>query len=341
MLGITAGCKEETESPEPQTPASSEPRDASQDAPKPVTVPPKSTVDIKKDDPDTPSWLPRPADIVGWNRQNNTRVLDHNEWSRIEDVDLRANVQSFRTTHVTLMQYKSDIPNPTGIMADVRIITTAASEDAYGLFRARYAGPSDLGVGTLAAFDSTESSFHRGCWQGQCVFEVSVAGLADDKTRAAVDKLMAGLVRPVPSADPPTILTFFPTAHRIPDRVWLARETLTVLPKTVQKQVLRGGAMPTSKALGLGEDTLAAVVTYLPGENEKPNYIWLVRYPSALAATEAYTRYKSMLTKINPVPDVMLELPRGRFLCGTWTREQESIPTMQILAQLAESLPDM
>ena len=42
---------------------------------------------------------------------------------------------------------------------------------------------------------------------------------------------------------------------------------------------------------------------------------------------------------MHPPPDVLLEGPLGRFVVGTWTRGQESLPNLHIIQRIAEKLP--
>ncbi len=237
------------------------------------------------------------------------------------------------------------MPAPGGAIAEFALCEAAGSTDAFGLATCMMpVQPRDTLVGSMSSLETVEDGQVVHGWQGNYFVHVVSRRLAGPEPRVSVEKLAAALVRPIPTAEPPRLLGYFPTGQRIPGRTWVTRKHLGVLPPEVQKQALRGSALETTKSLGLGADTVMAVVAYNPGEGEAPNYVWLVEYPTNQDAMRALGRYKNLLRKIKPTPLVLMDMARdadgkpvGRYLGGTWTADQESI--MNILPEIVGRLP--
>jgi hypothetical protein len=207
-------------------------------------------------------------------------------------------------------------------------------------------GPRQDFVGSLSCLEQSGQTDVVHGWEGKYYINVSRAPQSAPLPQVAVEKLAARLLRPVPSEQPPALLAYFPTAGRIAGQLWVTRKHLDILPQEVRRDVLRGSALETTTALGLSLETLVAVVAYDPGEGERPNYVWLVRYPGTQQVTEAIGRYKNVLRSIKPAPLVMMEVsrdadgrPNSPYLCGTWTADQESI--MHVLSRMAANLPPL
>ncbi len=321
------------------------PAPPTQAAPKEKKPAPPTVANPAKDDPATPAWLPDPEEIPGWVRSGNVQALILGEWDRLDNEKLRRCVGAYSIKTVLTFHYESVLPAPGGAIAEFALCQGASSTDAFGLATCMMpVQPRDTLVGSMSSLETIENGQVVYGWQGNYFVHVVSRRLAGPEPRVSVEKLAAALVRPIPTAEPPRLLAYFPTARRIPGRTWVTCKHLGILPPEVQKQALRGSASETTKSLGLGADVRMAVVAYNPGEGEAPNYVWLVEYPTNQDAISALGRYKNLLRKIKPMPLVLMDMardadgkPTGRHLCGTWTADQESI--MNILPEITGRLP--
>lgn len=296
--------------------------------------------DPSKDAAETPAWLPKPQEIPGWTRTSNVDVYYPDQWNRLEDERLRNRLEAFLIKAVRTCEYTSAEPNPAGIVANVTIVEAHQADDAYGLFTNSVLARPETRVGSFSSFVASETEQKRNCWQGDYFVQAEMSVPAGTNTNAMLDKLVAGLVRPIPSKRPPALLGFLPPSRRIQSasgHTWFARKHLQTLPALVLRDALKGQGVLATKVLGLGADTLMVVTAFDPGEGEPPNVVWLVRYPTTEQAKKAYGAYKSALRKIRSAPQVLMQPPTGPYLCGTWTAAQESI--MHILPEITARLP--
>ncbi len=301
--------------------------------------------DPAKDDPATPSWLPGPEEIPGWARTSNVEAVYPGEWDRLGDDKLRGCIGAYSIKSALSCRYESILPTVGGAVATVTLCEAYERGSAFGLATCMMpVQPRNNLVGSMSCLGTVGRTQTVHGWQGNYYIRVVMQPQVSPEPKVSVEKLAAGLLLPIPSASPPRLLSYFPTAARIPGRLWVTGKHLHILPQDVQKQVLRGSTRETTTALGLDADTVMAIVAYDPGEEEKPNYVWVVEYPTAKAASDASGRYKSLLRKIKPSPLVLMDMPRdangkpnSRYLCGTWTADQESI--MNLLPEIVAGLP--
>lgn len=309
----------------------------------PIEAPTAAT--SQPDDTGVPPWLPKPEEILGWIRIAGVQVIRPGEWNGQRN-RLRDNIEAFSFKSALRFEYKSTLPEPGGAVAAVTVAEMRRSDDAFGLATCMMpVQPRDNLVGSMSCVEHADSGLIVHGWQGNYYIHVALDLHGAPEPLVSVEKLAAGLLRPIPSAGAPELLKLFPPGRRIPGWVWVTSTHLQVLPRRIQKEVLRGSALETTKALALGADTMMAVVAYDPGDGEAPNYVWIVQYPLDGAAVDTMGRYKSLLRKIKPAPMVLMDIPRneegkptGRYLCGTWTADQESI--MHILPQIVAKLPN-
>ncbi len=335
VLFVNGACEKKSPPPTPPT----------QTAPQKSKQTPPTAADPAKDQSATPAWLPDPEEIPGWVRSGNVQALSSGQWDQLDNEALKRCVGAYSIKTVLTFRYESVLPAPGGMIADFALCQASSSTDAYGLATCMMpVGPRDTLVGSMSSLETSETGQIVSGWQGDYFVHVVSRRLDGPEPRVSVEKLAAALVRPIPTAERPRLLGYFPTAQRIPGRTWVTCKHLGILPPEVQKQALRGSALETTKSLGLGAETRMAVVAYNAGEGESPNYVWLVEYPTHEDAISAIGRYKNMLRKIKPMPLVLMDMPRdadgksvGRYLCGTWTADQESI--MNILPEIVGKLP--
>jgi hypothetical protein len=142
----------------------------------------------------------------------------------------------------------------------------------------------------------------------------------------------------IPREDPPVLLEAMPRDHATAGCRWLVRHLGSLSPGAL------GMADPPDLAkvnalLGLGTATLMCIASYEVPEARRPNVVWLVRYPTARRAEEAYERYARQLTRAagQAWESTSLMRPHGPFLIGTWTVEEESLQYM--MPRIKQLLP--
>lgn len=334
----SAGCENNSAPPTART-----------SGPSPPTAPASTEAQVQpaemsKDDPAAPGWLPKPEEIGGWVRASSVQAVYPGEWHRLKNGRMLDAAEALALRCAYSFRYTAALPQPGCAVADVVLVEGATVEDAFGLAAALTApNPTHNLVGSRSCFEDIGDTRVVHGWQGKYYLHVVMKRRGEAAPQVSVERLAAALLRPVPSAEPPELIKCFPLAGQAPGRVWLTRRHLHIFPEAVHRDVLRGSALETTKALGLNADTLMAVVAYSPGEGERLNYVWVVKYPTPQAAAEAVGRYKSILRKIKPAPLVQMELPtdpegqrESRYLIGTWTADQESI--MHVMPQIVANI---
>ena len=339
----TSACDKKPSAEKPASQEQNEQRSPEQPVP---TKPAPAIAQPAKDAAATPSWLPQREEIPGWVRTSSVEVVQPEQWGDMKDDPLRDCVGAHAIQAVLTFQYKSVLPPPGGTLAEVTLCEAETSDHAFGLSTCMMpAQPRDRLVGSMSCVERAGQSQVIHGWQGKYYIRVRTKLPVEPRPQVSVERLAGRLVRPIPTAEPPMMLSYFPPEKRIAGRTWLVGKHLQALPSDVQKQILRGSTRESTQALGLGPETVMAVAAYDPGEGEKPNYVWIVEYPTGQEASAALGRYKSILRTIKPTPLVLMDMQRGadgkvsgRFLCGTWTADQESI--MHVLPRIVEKLPN-
>lgn len=319
-----------------RTPAEPEPPPAEPVAPVPV--------DPAQDDPAAPGWFPKPNEVNGWLRTTPLTVAHPDQWSGLDDPALRRLLAEFLLKSASRCRYEAALPAGSGAVAEVVLVEAHQPADSFGLFTNRIPAAFDRQIGSASCSGATPAGGRAvHCWQGPYYLYVELIPGAGPLPEVAVEKLAAALVQPIPSADPPPEVEFLPTQRRIPGAVWVVRRTLDTLPRDFQEGVLHGAAELTAKALGLSVSTLMAIAAYDAGPGEHPNYVWVVSYPTAGEARAAHDRYQAALQAMTPPPPVIImaphdeRTPTGRFLIGSWNRDQESF--MHVMNEVAARIP--
>ncbi|MGB9626635.1 MAG: hypothetical protein ACPMAQ_17405, partial [Phycisphaerae bacterium] len=161
----------------------------------------------------------------------------------------------------------------------------------------------------------------------------------DHATLAAAARLLrARLLFAVPRADPPELLRLLPRDRLLPEREWLVRKGVALqLPGARELPAIDPERLDA--LLGLDGRAWLAVAAYEVAPAEPPNYVWVARYPDTASAQQAFERYQAELDQPEDEVDhnTMLAGPRGRFIAGTWTADQESV--QHLLPRLLPLLP--
>jgi hypothetical protein len=132
----------------------------------------------------------------------------------------------------------------------------------------------------------------------------------------------------------PALLETFPLGSVQGDRYYLHQfETLAGLPF-----VPKGDPTTMARMLDLGSETDMAIVGYPTTREGVLNHLFVIRYPTSVDASAAYTAYTGYLdNSTNPAEqNVAVAPPVGAYLAGTFNAEENSINDR--LAKLLDSL---
>jgi|GEM_PF-794712 len=350
---LLPACREETPTAEPSTAASetASPQTVSQQAGtqsrsqaanesiQPPQAPPQG-VD-SQDDPDAPRSLPKTSELRGWVKSEPIRVAGVEQLTRfIKNNAQRSTIETFHIRRVAHCAYQNK--HGTG---RVFLIEAASPADAFGIFSVLNAQPGKLrsADGSIRAARGSATQPVLAAWQGEAYIEVEFTGCSPDNSEdwMACQRLFDAIVFNFPAGDPPLLLQAVPRDRRDACKVWVVRRSsaLTVTKNKILKQIR---PRDMDRRLGLTGDTTLSVAAVPVAQDEPPNLIWIVKYVNATDATAAYNRYHQALRSPANRLDSMtiLDQPKGRFLTGSWTADQESIPGKGLLPILRETLPE-
>ena len=177
-------------------------------------------------------------------------------------------------------------------------------------------------------------------WQEDLFIRVSgepieTGDVSEDVQGDAVEEIAASILFGKPRPDRtvlPKILDLFPLNNRIPDKAWVVRglESLGAagaeeVPLPSEQRRLVGRLL----RLG-GPDNIMAIVAYRVPDGLRPNYIWAVQYKDPRETNDARSAYTQHIERtpddpLSRVTLVSMPDPRGNYLVGTWTAEEESL----------------
>jgi hypothetical protein len=222
------------------------------------------------------------------------------------------------------------------VIARAVVLEAESPEDAYGLTTCQSSSPEIIDMGGETRVDSgIELRFH--CWQGSAYVQVWT-DQTDEKAALQTRRLLMHIVGRIPRADLPGLVEAMPRESARPGQRWLVRHVAGLSAATFGLQA-GFDLEEVGKLLGLSGETLMCVGSYDVPQAHQPNVVWVVRYPSEKAAGEAFERYMRRLEGTSePVwRSTSLLPPRGRFLVGTWTAEEESM--QYLLPRIEQLLP--
>ena len=289
-----------------------------------------------KDDPRTPVCLPKSNQAGEWVKREPVRVADAKMLGRLVSEDEATRFALFSVK--TAAQCAYALPRPGGgtLQAEVLLIETESSDDAYSLMTCRSHSPRTMPIGGETRVEQGDG-LHLHCWQGRCYIHIWTPRQAAD-AEEATSQLLTYITAGIQREDGPELMEAMPRDQTILARRWFLRHLgclsadalgLTPVPDLAKINTL----------LGLGKDTQMCIASYEVPEAHRPNVVWLVRYPTKQAADAAYARYSRQL-KMDTGPgwdSTNLMRPHGLFLIGTWTAEEESLQYM--MPRIKQLLP--
>ncbi len=296
-----------------------------------------------RDAPNSPAVLPRSHEFAGWVKHAPVRVVSPEALdSLIGDETLRRAMNSYRLKLVAHCVYRYVPPEEAApLLLDVLWAEAFDPDDAFGLFSVMAPPPRGLNAdgSQTAECRLADGPLKLFGWQGVVCVRMTAEADDDRATLAAAARILrAKLLFSIPRADPPELLRLLPRDRLLPEREWLVRKAVALqLPGAAELPAVASDRLDA--LLGLDGRVWLAVAAYEVAPAEPPNYVWIARYPDAAAAAQAFERYQAELDQPQDEVDrnTMLAGPRGRFVAGTWTADQESV--QHLLPRLLPLLP--
>jgi hypothetical protein len=313
-------------------------------------VPPKSVDDLlrqtprgnrrasveSKDPPKTPPFIPTSEEVGAWHRDQPAELAETDaveafigspkRWSLIEPYRPKLVVRA-------VFRWKGQDDS----RAKVELIEVADPLDAIGMVLAHVRSTDPIKGGHLTRAED-EQGTHFYTWAGRYFAHVETPS-ADEGLAENCQRLLQKIVFQIPAADPPAWLKLLVTDKWVQGRLAVTRSV-----KTLARDVEAEWPVPQpdqlDALLGLNGTATLGVAAYEVMADEPLNYVWLVQYASADDARVAYDRYRAFLKTDadRGIMNTLLSEPRGPFLAGTWTAEQDSIGNN--LAGLTAALPN-
>lgn len=291
-----------------------------------------------KDAPGAPDCLPRSGQVGRWVKTEPVRVLAPNALAEVVPLSDASRFAHFRLVSGVVCAYS--LPRDAGdgmpVQARVLLIEAETVSDAYGLLTCQSSSSHTAAFGDETRIEEA-LGLHLHCRQGAYYIRISSepASLAH---LTELQPLLAHIVARLEGGGEPELLSALPDDGSGTSRRWLVRHLASVSPRML------GAAVPpdigkVGELLGLNRETLMAIAAYELPQAQRPNIVWLVRYPSETAASTAYQEYQAFLAQAVGVEweSTGLLRPHGVFLIGTWTMEEESMQYM--LPQIERRLP--
>lgn len=289
-----------------------------------------------QDAKNAPSYLPRSNDVSGWIKSDPVIVVGKEQLTQLMSPEAVSKKALFHVAGAAACSYRRDVDGRI-VTARVLAVEAQSPDDAFGLTTCASSSPAVERCGGLTRVDSRGGvTYHT--WQGRVALGVTIDDSSASAT-AELRRLVQHIAGRIPREDMPSVVHALPTQGMLPGKQWVVRHLasieLTALPVTPPPDI-----EAVSRSLGLGDQTLMCVAAYEVPKARRPNTVWLVQYPTAKAATEAFRRIDRLVK--NPPSkawaNTMLMPPQGPFLIGTWTAEEESI--QGIMPRIAQLLPE-
>ncbi len=282
-----------------------------------------------------PSYLPRSNDCSGWNKRTPVVVRGPADLKQLFSAEHAQRLGRFAVRSAASCAYTNKLADGE-LTANVLTIEAATPEDAYGLVTCSSSSPTSDRCGGLTRVDQGGGvTFHT--WQGRVAIKASIDKGGPAQV-AELRRLVQHICGRIQREDAPMLVHALPQESMLPGRLWLVRHLGSLPPQTIAIQP-QPNFDEAARALGLGNDTLICIAAYnLPGARQ-PNTVWIAQYPTPAAARQAFKRTNALAVespnKAWQHTNVMQ--PRGPYLIGTWTAEEESM--QNIMPKISALLP--
>jgi hypothetical protein len=324
--------------PKPLRPPAAAPRPTAVTKPaaRPTTAPEPASVD-EQDAPDAPPFFPRSRTAMDWVKHDPVRTALAGELAKLVPAKIIAVVKPYQIKKVATCTYQRGV-RIAKQEARILLIETHQVDDAYGLFSVLGTGKLTKGTGMLTRTDTAANRQIMHVWKGHYYLRLTGPGSGHRDGVEACQALVRKITFAMPDASPPELIAAFPQAGRLAGQQWLIREWPSLSGAGVAAIKLPEPKQ-LGQALGLNKDSLMVITAYRIEGAARPNLVWVVRYDTPAQAREAYTRYQAALARATDVwaASTMLVRPKGQYVFGTWTAEEESLlPVLPKLQSVLE-----
>ncbi|MBI4579891.1 MAG: hypothetical protein HY718_09325 [Planctomycetes bacterium] len=290
-----------------------------------------------RDDPAAPRALPRSSEVQDWIKTEPVRVAPAGQMkSLVDDEELARVLGAFHVERVARCAYQSPYATAQAVLVEASTPTDALG--AYSIL-VPHAGCTARDDGSLLASAKRENQLVVSACQGRVLLQLYCV-LGDEEAGAKSCERLAGrTVFSVPAADPPLLAQAVRDVNPEQCDLWLVR-TAALLRGLDHPTLRRLNGAELNARLGLTGEAVLSIVSVRQTRESAPLVIWLAEYPTDDAAKAANERYRQAIKDATGGLDqtTLLGSPRGRYLVGTWTAEQETARNLvrmleQVLAQ--------
>ena len=266
--------------------------------------------------------LPSDADVGDWKTDGDAKVFG--PVARAADgvetieADLGQAAAGYRAFGYVRSAARRYIRGAAGERATVRVFEMRTPSEAFGIFSVRSSGGTFPLVGLAARMSNKALGFVKGAY----FVRIEYTGVSDatpvlmDFGRWMTDQVTSPGYRP-------SVLGTFPLGSVQGERYYLHKfETLAAL-----AFVPKGDPTTMARMLDLSDETEVAIMGYPTDTMGVLNYVFVIRYPSAVDASAAYTAYDGYLSNSTNAMEhnVAVAPPVGSYVAGTFNAEENSI----------------
>ncbi len=266
--------------------------------------------------------LPNDADVGDWKTDGEAKVFgpaaDAATGVGAIESDLGQAAAAYRAYGYVRSVVRHYIRGSGGDRVTVRVFEMKTPSEAFGVFSVSSSGGTFPLVGLAARMSKKALGFVKGPYFAS----IEYAGISDatpvlmDFGRWAADQITSSSYRP-------SVLETFPLGSAQGERYYLHRfETLAVLPF-----LPKGEPETMARMLDLSDETDVAIMGYPTETMGVLNYLFVIRYASAVDASAAYTAYEGYLASSTSAAEqnVAVAPPVGSYVAGTFNAEENSV----------------
>jgi len=282
---------------------------------------------------DLAKLLPGSADITNWKPDGPAEIFatapDPATGVKGLEADVGPAAGAYQTYEYVASAKRTYVRGQAGETMTVRVFNMKTPSEAFGVFSVRAGGDQFPLVGLAARMSATALGFVKGSYY----VALEYRGTGD--ARPALMEFGRWVADQVTSPGyRPALLETFPLGSVAGQRYYLHEfETLASL-----RFVPQGEPTTMARMLGLSGDADVGIMGYSTSREGVLNYLFVIKYPTSVDASAAYTAYNGYLeSSDNPTEkNVAVAPPVGAYLAGTFNAEENSINDR--LAKLLESL---
>lgn len=307
----------------------SQPGEVGQPTPPPTPKPAEPSPPVaeqEQDASDAPPFFPRGLrEVPGWVKAGPIKTSLPGKFDELLDNDTIAIIKPYQTKRVATCTYRGT-ERADEQTASVLVIQADHPEDAFGIFTVLGTGSFSQVSGTMTRSEVSQGTLTIHVWKERQY--IRLVGRSGDKPapKEACDALIRRMTFLMPDAPLPGLVGAMPEGGAVPDKRWLVRG-LSSLSGPGAAELKLPEPSRLARLLRLDKDSQMLIATYRVPRAARPHLVWVVRYDSPQQARDAYNNYHAFLAGATDPwsSSTLLIRPKGRYLLGTWTAEEESL----------------